>query len=385
MKKNKWYITAGATAVILCLLAATASAGVDSPIHLVLNGQKTDVKVMRVGEELYIPLKAAQDALGATVQWNSQSNTVHMDVAGEDSLPALIQSVSPSVVGIIGKLKPSSTDYMDYGDNVVFGSGVIYTSSGYIITNAHVVGEMDYITVVLSSGKSYAAKLKLLDEETDLAIIKIDKGGLVPAKFGSLQEIVVGKEVVAIGTPMSFSLRNSASRGIISGINRTADSAYRYIQSDTSINPGNSGGPLIDMQGNVIGINSMKYTGIGVEGLSFSIPIDTVQYVIEQYQKYGRIRRPFTGLTLGESIAARYGLPVSEGLIVIGVEKDSPAAKAGIGEEDVLHSINGVAVNNLVEYNEALKQYTPGDIISASFKRNGKEVSVKIKLAEAIE
>ena len=203
-----------------------------------------------------------------------------------DDTAKVISKLSSSVVGIIGKLKQSSKSYTNYSDNLIFGSGVIYKSNGYIVTNAHVVSDMELIVVVLSNGKAYNAKLKAIDELSDLALIKIDKGMLTPAEFGDMSQVEVGMPVIAIGTPLSFSLRNSASKGIISGINRSTDSEYRFIQSDAAINGGNSGGPLVDMNGKVIGINTVKYVGYGVEGLSFSIPIDTVKYVLGHFEKY---------------------------------------------------------------------------------------------------
>ena len=170
------------------------------------------------------------------------SATEKVNIVSEDSAVSdIISKLSGSVVGIIGKLKQSSSDYTSDGDNLVFGSGVIYKSNGYIVTNAHVVTDMESIVVVLTNGKAYSARLKAIDDQSDLALIKIDVGMLTPAVFGSISDVVVGKTVVAIGTPLSFSLRNSATKGMISGINRSTDGEYRFIQSDAAINGGNSG------------------------------------------------------------------------------------------------------------------------------------------------
>jgi serine protease Do len=280
-------------------------------------------------------------------------------------------------------LKQDSQDYSQYGDNLVFGTGVIYRSNGYIITNSHVVIDMDEIVVVLPTGKSYKARLKLIDEPSDLAIIKIDKGELPVAEFGDMSDIVVGEQVIAIGTPLSFSLRNSATKGIIGGINRSVEGEYSFIQSDAAINGGNSGGPLVNMEGKIIGINTVKYTGFGVEGLNFSIPVDTIKYIIGHFERYGRIRRPYTGILFDEGILARYGLPSEEGLTVSEVLKDSPAQKAGIVIDDVVTAVNGIKVNTKINYNDEMKKYLPGNTIKLTVFRNGKVQDVSIVCAES--
>lgn len=303
-------------------------------------------------------------------------------LASDEIVAKVIKDISRSVVGIIGRLKTSSADYEEGGENIVFGSGIIYKPNGYILTNSHVVADMESIAVVLSNGKTYNAKLKYHDEMTDLAIIKIDVGMLVPAKFGSIKDIIVGKPIIAIGTPISFSLRNSATMGIISGVNRPVDGDYRFIQIDAAINGGNSGGPLVDLKGNVIGINTAKFYGIGIEGLSFSIPVDTVKYVIGQYEKYGKIKRPYLGTVLAESVAAKYGMPTREGLVVMSVEKGSPAEKAGILADDIIMKVNNVLVTTRVDYNEEMKKYMPGTIVEMQIIRNGKLIKLKVKYGE---
>lgn len=298
------------------------------------------------------------------------------------SVEEVIKNLGSSVVGIIGKLKPSSANYNSYGDNLVFGSGVVYKSNGYIVTNAHVVSDMETIVVVLSNGKSYKARLKALDEQSDVASVKIDKGMLIPVVFGDISQVTVGMPVIAIGTPLSFSLRNSATKGIVSGMNRSVDGEYRFIQSDAAINGGNSGGPLVDLSGRVIGINTVKYIGYGVEGLSFSIPIDTVKYVLEQFEKYGKVLRPYLGVEFVEGVAAHYGLPSSEGLTISDVVKNSPAEKYRLLVDDVLISVNGVEVTTIIDYNEEMKKYLPGSTVKLKVKRDGKETVLKVVYGE---
>jgi serine protease Do len=242
---------------------------------------------------------------------------------------------------------------------------------------------MDTIVVVLSNSKPYKARLKAIDEDLDLAVIKIDKGGLKTAKFGDISSVTVGQEVLAIGTPLSFGLRNSATHGIISGINRTADGDYKFIQSDTAINGGNSGGPLVNMKGEVIGINSVKFVGFGVEGLSFSIPVDTVKYAIKHFESFGKIKRPYLGLVFSESVAAQYGLPTfEEGLTVRDIEEDSPAENYDIKADDKLLSVNGVKVNTIIDYNEEMKKYLPGSKAVLKIMRDNKRIDIPVVFGE---
>jgi serine protease Do len=335
--------------------------------------------VLAVLSSLVCPAVPALAATGASAAAAVPKQAVSETDA---SVEEVIKNLSPSVVGIIGKLKPSSESYSSSGENLVFGSGVIYKSNGYIVTNAHVVADMETIVVVLSSGKAYKARLKAIDEQSDLACIKIDKGMLKPAVFGDISQVAVGKPVVAIGTPLSFSLRNSASKGIISGINRSTDGEYRFIQSDAAINGGNSGGPLVDLSGRIIGINTSKYAGYGVEGLSFSIPVDTVSYVLDQFEKYGKVKRPYLGVVFVEGVAARYGLPSSEGLTITDIVKNSPAEKYGLEINDVLMEVNGAEVTTIIDYNEELKKYLPGSSATLTVRRNGREISLKAVFGE---
>ena len=377
MKKRLGYKIACA-GIITTLLFVTNVYAATSNISLTIDGKQTVGDVKTIDGKTYIALDALNSVDGLTISKTSQNVSI-----ATNNISNIVSKVSPSVVGIIGKLKESSSNYNEMTDNLVFGTGVIYRSDGYIVTNAHVVKEMESIVVVLSNSKPYKARLKAIDEKLDLATIKIDKGGLTPATFGDINKVTVGQEVVAIGTPLSFSLRKSATRGIVSGMNRVAGGEYRFIQSDTAINGGNSGGPLVNMQGQVIGINSVKFMGYGVEGLSFSIPIDTVQYAIKHFEKFGKIKRPYLGLNFSESIAAQYGLPTyEEGINIQDIDEGSPAEDYDLSVEDKLLSVNGVKVNTIIDYNEEMKKYYPGDSATFLLVRDGKKFSVNVRFAE---
>ncbi|RCX16856.1 serine protease Do [Anaerobacterium chartisolvens] len=382
MKKRQACVIA--TAVLAALFIAV------QPVNSLASGISIFVNNELIGEagqingELYIPAKQLADRLEANMRLSADKKALYIERSENKNTTAqVISKVSPSVVGIIGNVKPGSSSWEDgSGDGMAFGTGVIFKSNGYIITNAHVVQDMENIIVVLSNGKAYQARLKALDDRTDLAVIKIDKGALTPAVLGDVSDIQVGEEVIAIGTPLSLSLRNSATKGIISGLNRSIQSDYKFIQSDAAINGGNSGGPIVNMQGKVIGINSVKYTGIGVEGLTFSIPVDTVKYAIDHFMKYGEIRRPYLGVLFMEGIAARYGLPSMEGLTVTEVEKGSPAEKSGLMADDIILSIDGEDITAIVDFNEKMKSYLPGSTCVFKISRDDVQSEIKVTFGD---
>ncbi|KRF02469.1 hypothetical protein ASG89_24700 [Paenibacillus sp. Soil766] len=298
-------------------------------------------------------------------------------------IPQVIEKASPSVVAIIGKPSSEMDKSLEKNRfNLAHGTGVIVASNGVIVTNAHVVKNMKNIVVVTSEGTTYRGHASNIDEESDLALVKIDATGLQPATFASSSDIKVGETVAAIGTPISFALRNSVTVGIVSGLDRSVSSQYQLIQTDAAINPGNSGGALINMKGEVIGINTMKYADIGVENLGFAIPVDTVKYVLEHFELYGKVKRAYTGLELEESWEAVVGLPSSTGLRVTYVDADSPAAEAGIEQDEILVSVGPNSVKTLVDYNEAIKKYSPGQSVDIQLQSGSTTLTKAVKLGE---
>jgi serine protease Do len=312
------------------------------------------------------------------VSWFGATATQAAESKSE--VPTVVKKVTPSVVAIIGRPTSDDETWNNNRFNLAHGTGVIVKSNGVIVTNAHVVKDMKNIVVVTSEGKSYSGKTTNIDEESDLALVKIQAEGLPDATLAASGDIEVGEPVAAIGTPISFALRNSVTAGIVSGIDRSVNSGYQLIQTDAAINPGNSGGALVNMQGQVIGINTLKYTEFGVESLGFAIPIDTVKYVLEHFAAYGKVKRPYLGLELEESWEAVVGLPSSEGLRVAYVDPDSPAAKADIQQGDLFLSIAGTSVKTTVDYNEALKKLLPNQTVSVTLQTGGTK---QITLGEA--
>ena len=357
---------------LLLLQTAMAAPNVE------VNGTQIDTDAVIIDDKTYVPLRGVFEAAGAEVSWNEEKQTAGINISNslsdDELIPSVIETVSPSVVGIIGRGKTES--YYGSQEGIMSGSGVIIKTGGEILTNAHVVKNMNTILVVMNDGKGYEAQLKYIDEDTDLAVVKIKKIGLPVVKFANSEDIVVGKQVIAIGTPITFSLRNSATVGHISGLNRSVGDPYRLIQTDTAITHGNSGGALINMNGELVGITSSGYSGTNT---NFAVPVDTVKYVLNQFELYGKVRHISFGAEFQEDWLAELGVPSEAGLTIKGLEKSSPLAKASFKTGDVLVSVDDIAINSIVELNELMKNYLPGDTVKVGVKTNG-----EIKYADIV-
>ncbi|MCY6485242.1 trypsin-like peptidase domain-containing protein [Clostridium aestuarii] len=299
------------------------------------------------------------------------------------NVPEVIDEVNQSVVAVIGKntkVKEREHIFAKFPKNLQHGSGVIVSKEGRIITNNHVVDGLKNIYVVMYDGKVYKAQLLYTDKEIDLALLKINKDNLKPMKMADEQKIKVGNEVIAIGTPLSFGYRNSATKGIVSGLNRPVDRMYTYLQTDAAINPGNSGGPLVNMKGELVGINTLGT--MFFQGMNFSIPIDHVKYFIEQFDKYGKIRRCYTGIDFEENWAAMLGIPTNQGLKVVALEKGAVVNLNQVKEGDMLEAIDGKAITSIAQYNEILKEHVPEDKVKFTFSRKDKKIDVEVMLKE---
>lgn len=367
--------------VLIALTAVGVGVYAEGP-SVEVNGKVIDTEAVIINDKTYVPLRGVFEETGANVDWDADHYTAKVSTRNMDDderIPAVIETASPSVVGIIGKGTVKNS-YISR-ETIMSGSGVIIKTGGEILTNAHVVKDMDTILVVMNDGKGYEATLKYIDNETDLAVVKIKKIGLTPITFADKEDIIVGKKVIAIGTPITFSLRNSATVGYISGLDRSVGDPYRLIQTDTAITNGNSGGALINMQGRLVGITCSGYSGTST---NFAVPIDTVQYVLNQFELYGKVRRPSFGAEFKEDWLAELGIPSEAGLTINGLESGSPIAAAGYKVGDVLVSVSGTSVNSIVELNELMKNYMPGDTAKVGIKSNGEIKYVDIVLAEKI-
>lgn len=276
------------------------------------------------------------------------------------------------------------------------GSGVILSEDGYILTNNHVISSADSSSFYqVSDAKSikvkiygddteYSAEIIGTDSQTDLAVLKIDKTGLTPAELGDSSSVQIGEFVLAIGNP--YNLDYSVTAGIISALNRemtVENTTYNVIQADCAINSGNSGGALVNSEGKVIGINTLKLNGTGVEGMGFAIPIDSAKPIFEQLISTGKVARPYIGLTgrdLTEQTAKANNLV--EGVYVVSVEPFCAAEKAGIKAGDVIVGIDGTSIKTMDELNNIKNQHQIGDEVTLKINRNGKEMDMKVTLQE---
>lgn len=288
------------------------------------------------------------------------------------------------------------------------GSGVIYKKTGntaYIVTNNHVVADSNALQVLLSDGTKLTATLVGTDEQTDLAVLKIKADQVKEiADFADSNEIEPGQSVLAIGSPLGSDYATSVTEGIISATKREVDATNEsgaslgkatVIQTDAAINPGNSGGPLVNLAGQVVGINSMKLAssvdGTSVEGMGFAIPAATVVDIINQLESNGKVERPALGVsmvdlsnvsTTDQSTILKLPTEVSDGAVIMTVEDGSPSKAAGLKRYDVITKVDGDAITGSGDLRDALYKHKIGDTIKLTYYRAGKEATVSIKLTE---
>ncbi len=273
---------------------------------------------------------------------------------------------------------------------VSLGSGFIISEDGYIVTNNHVVGEAEKITVSLADGEEFEAELVGRDALLDVALLKIDAGRPLPAlEFGNSDAVRVGEWVMAIGNP--FGLGGSVTAGIVSALHRDINAGrYDYfIQTDASINRGNSGGPMFNLDGEVIGINTMIFSPNGGNiGIGFAIPSSQAERSIKQLKEFGRTKRGWIGVTIRtvtDDIAASLGLESDQGAFIENVVPDGPAEKAGIQVADIILTFNGEAIEKMQELPRVVAGTTIGKTVKVRLLRNGKALVVKLTTAELKE
>jgi serine protease Do len=264
------------------------------------------------------------------------------------------------------------------------GSGFIISSDGYVLTNHHVVDGADEILVTLTDRREFKGKLIGSDRRTDVALVKIDASGLPAVKIGDPNKVKVGEWVIAIGSP--FGLDNTVTAGIVSAKGRETGEYLPFIQTDVAVNPGNSGGPLINMRGEVIGINSQIFTTSGAyAGISFAIPIDEAMNVAEQLRTVGRVIRGRIGVAIGDvskDVAEAIGLGRPRGALVSTVERDSPAEKAGVEPGDVILRFAGRDIERSSDLPRIVGGTKPGTRVPMQVFRKGKTVDLQVTVAE---
>ncbi len=346
-------------------------------VAVTVNGDTLEAEGVLVEGSVYVPLSEFANSIGATYTWDNEGAKVDFN---QDSVVInTVEKVSESVVAIVGNYDDPylSSDAQNYNDLYGHGAGVVIESNGLILTNAHVVEDIRNLTVIFGNGETYPGTVLYCDEISDLAVVQINKQNLIPITFAEENSLEVGQSVIAIGTPQSVYLINSATKGIVSGTDVNIGQHYLFTQSDVAINGGNSGGPLVNLKGELVGINSIKLSGVGVEGMSFSIDVDTINYVLDSFRKYGRVIRPETGVTLTESWESKIGVPTTKGLTV--TASDNETIQAG----DMITHVNGYEVHSIADYNEALKKSFNGESVIFAYTRNG--VSQTVEIATEID
>lgn len=297
------------------------------------------------------------------------------------TVPEIVKKVTPSVVGVSSTLTNGTST----------GTGIVMTSDGYIVTNNHVIADATAISVAVKNGndyEEYTAKLIGSDEQTDLAVIKIDKNDLTPAEFGTSGDLLVGELAIAIGNPLGYDFASSVTAGIISGLDRNVTIENRdmtLIQTDAAINNGNSGGPLVNSYGQVVGINSVKISQLYAEGLGFAIPMDSATPIINDLIKYGYVTgRPYIGI-IGQEINQYTSIvnDIPQGIAIMSVEDNSGAAKAGLKRNDIIFGVEGKTISTMAELNEYKEGFKAGDTIKLFIYRDGQTFEVNVTLSES--
>lgn len=328
-----------------------------------------------------------------TIDVTKLSQTVEQIEKQDKTITEVIEQVNEAIVGI-SKLKNSGTTiFLEDGTSELgLGTGMIVSEDGYILTNEHVSGgKYSNCYVTLSSGKSYQGNVVWSDSTLDLAIVKINSKNLPFVTLGDSASVKVGQSVYAIGNPIGFEFQRTVTSGIISAVDRTilleeeGTSSYMedLIQTDATINPGNSGGPLMNSQGEVIGINSIKITS--AEGIGFAIPINTAQNIIQSFITTGKFEEAYLGVFAYDKNIIPYldnNLSLKNGIYVVQVTFNSPAARYGIKEKDVLLEVDGIALNKMCDLRCYIYEKKPGDIVSLKVLRNNREISINVTLGK---
>lgn len=309
----------------------------------------------------------------------------------EQTLPGfspVVAMVRPAVVAINTEIV--SLDFFNQPfTQEGAGSGWIIDKAGYIVTNNHVVEGAQSITVTLDDGRSVTASIVGADSLSDIAVLQINAPDLVMLPIGNTANEQVGNWVIAIGNALGLGI--SATNGIISALDVSLTAAPgqtvdNLIQTDAAINPGNSGGPLVNMSGEVIGINSIKISQSGVEGMGYAISMQTALPVIEDLIKQGYVTRPFLGVSvrdIDQFIMMRYNLPVDQGAIIIEVVSNSPAASAKIQAGDIIVGLNDIEIISSGQLIQTINRFNIGDTVTLTYYRGNQKVTGSAKLVES--
>ena len=326
---------------------------------------------------------------------NGQAQALQVDTTQvETSITKAVKKVGPAVVTVVGTIPGQVTFFGRTSDETVSGSGIFISTDGYLLTNNHVVEGTSQVAIILSDGSQQQVTIVGTDPFADLAVLKAKGAAPATAALGNSDVLNPGETVVAIGSPLG-DFRNTVTVGVVSATGRSIDTGRGYqienlIQTDAAINQGNSGGPLVNLAGEVIGINTLVVRNAGygtvAEGLGFAIPVSTARAVAEQIIAKGYVSRPYLGIRwqlISPDVARAYDLPVTWAIYVTDVVAGGPASQADLRPGDLITRIGDVTIDENHSYINALFQYKPGDQVTLEVVRDGKTLQVQVTLGES--
>lgn len=371
MKSKKKNVKQKIVISIMSVFTVVVLAAISLTGCISIKPEAMNEQMKKIGDKIEEVTEAPKDIFKPE---NGYLSAFNSEVSG------LVENVNASVVAIT--ITVMQQDF--FGNEALsqgVGSGVIFSEDGYIITNNHVAGGAVELLVTLSDGSNYKASVTGASPETDIAVIKIDADNLKPATFSSIEGQKVGDFVIAIGSP--FGIQQTVTTGIISGKNRSIPVSsdqlpiVDLIQTDAAINPGNSGGPLINIYGEVIGINTLIFSPSGASaGIGFAIPSDTATNIAQQIIKYGEARIPFIGIQMGINETEIAGVYIES------VIPDTPAEKAGIRDGDIIVSFDGVEIKTPFDLLTQIIRKNCGDMIVLKVYRDGTYMDFSLQLEQ---
>ena len=311
----------------------------------------------------------------------------------ETSVTKVVQQVAPAVVTVVGTVSFQSEPFGLPSSSEVSGSGVFISNEGYLLTNYHVVEDANNLYIILSDGSESDVSLVGYDMYADLAVLKSEGNVPAVATLGNSEALDPGETVIAIGSPLG-DFKNSVTTGVVSATGRSIDTGEGYkiedlIQTDAAINQGNSGGPLVNLAGEVIGLNTLivrsSRSGTAAEGLGFAVSANSIVAIASQIIETGRFSRPFIGIrfqTITPNIANRYRLPVEYGAYITEVVENSPADLAGLRSDDIIVEINDILLDETHSYLNTIFKFEPGEMVTVQFVRNGDLQAAEVMLGE---
>lgn len=353
--------------------------------------------VPSIREKILTLTSSSDETISTSYNFSPSNNNLISLSNYSDTGVGVAAKIQPSVVGIKVEYTVNSLFSRQPSTASAEGSGVIISEDGYILTNNHIVNtsssssyyaisEATSVSVYLyGDNTEYKATIVGTDSETDLAVIKIEKTGLTAATLGNSDSVKVGEFAMAAGNPLG--MQNSITCGVISAVNREVTDSdgkkYVLIQTDAAINSGNSGGALVNSNGEVIGINTLKLSGTGIEGMGFAIPINNTKDIAEQLIQYNKVKRPYIGITgidLTEEQSNQYNYPI--GIYVRSIEDFSAAQKAGVKVGDVITGADGKDLTTMDELNKIKSTHKIDEEMTLNIYRDGKQINITVKLGE---